>query len=96
MIVLYTDVLSEPLRPRPHPGVLAWLTGHDDEVFVTAISVGELLAGVRALPEGRRRTGLLDAVGTTLSIFADSILPYDEGAARRFAGLGLEVADPWG
>ena len=136
MIVLDTNVLSEPLRPRPDAGVVAWLSDLDDEAAITAISVGELLAGVRALPEGRRRSGLLDAVGTTLATFAAVVLPYDEAAARRFAelaelrrragrplsvedgmiaaiclehgaalatrnaadfaGLGLEVVDPWG
>ena len=136
MIVLDTNVLSEPLRPRPDAGVVAWLSDLEDEAAITAISVGELLTGVRALPEGRRRSGLLDAVGTTLATFAASVLAYDAGAARRcaeirdlrrragrplsvedgmiaaiclehgaalatrdtadFAGLGLEVVDPWG
>lgn len=87
MIVLDTNVLSEPLRPRPDAGVLAWLSSHADEMAITAISVGELLTGIRALPEGRRRAGLLDAVSATLATFAAAILPYDAAAADRYAEI---------
>jgi predicted nucleic acid-binding protein len=87
MIVLDTNVLSEPLRRQPDSNVLAWLTSLDEETVVTAVSIGELLTGVRALPEGRRRAGLLDAIDMTLQSFAGSVLAYDEVAARHYARL---------
>ena len=80
MIVLDAKVLSEPLKQQPDEHVLAWFASLDEEAFVTVISVGELLAGVRALPAGLRRAGLLEAIESTL---------------RAFAGLGLERIDPW-
>jgi toxin FitB len=135
MIVLDTNVLSEPLKQRPDEQVLAWFASLDEEAGVTAISVGELLTGVRALPAGRRRAGLLEAIEATLQSFSGSVLAYDEAAARQyarlqesrrgagrplaveygmiaaicvargttlatrntsdFAGLGLELVDPW-
>lgn len=64
MIVLDTDVLSEPMRLRPDARVLAWLTGLEEESAVTAVTVGELLTGIRTLPEGRRRDGLLGSAST--------------------------------
>jgi predicted nucleic acid-binding protein len=87
MIVLDTNVLSEPLKQQPDPQVLAWLASADEEAGVTSVSVGELLTGVRALPTGRRRAGLLDAIESTLRVFAGSVLPYDEAAARQYARL---------
>ena len=87
MIVLDTNVLSEPLKQRPDERVLAWLASLDEEAGVTAISVGELLTGVRALPSGRRRAGLLEAIESTLGAFAGSVLAYDEAAARQYARL---------
>jgi toxin FitB len=87
MIVLDTNVLSEPLKLRPDERVLAWLASLDEEAGVTAISVGELLTGVRALPVGRRREGLLEAIEATLRTFAASVLAYDEVAARDYARL---------
>jgi toxin FitB len=87
MIVLDTNVLSEPLKLRPDEQVLAWLASLDEEAGVTSISVGELLTGVRALPVGRRREGLLEAIEATLRTFAGSVLAYDEAAARHYARL---------
>ena len=87
MIVLDTNVLSEPLTQRPDERVLAWLTSLEEEAGMTAVSVGELLTGVRALPAGRRRAGLLEAIEATLRTFAGSVLAYDEAAARHYARL---------
>lgn len=87
MIVLDTNVLSEPLKQRPDEHVLAWFASLDEETGVTAVSVGELLTGVRALPVGRRREGLLTAIEATLGTFAGSVLAYDEAAARHYARL---------
>ncbi len=87
MIVLDTNVLSEPLKQQPNEHVLAWLTSLEEEAGVTAISVGELLTGVRALPAGRRRTGLLETIESTLMAFRGAVLAYDEAAARDYARL---------
>ena len=70
MIVLDTNVLSEPLKQQPDEHVLVWLASLDEEAGVTSVSVGELLTGVRALPAGRRREGLLEAIEATLRTFA--------------------------
>ena len=87
MIVLDTNVLSEPLKRTPDEHVLSWMERLDGATAVTAVSVGELLTGARALPEGRRRTELLDAVLSTLADFSGSVLAYDEPAAQHYARL---------
>lgn len=99
MIVLDTNVLSEPLRPAPDEKVLAWMASQTD-VAVTAISVGELLLGARRLPTGARRERLIAAVEGILS--GSRVLPFEERAARvyarmhesrRAAGHALSVED---
>lgn len=87
MIVLDTNVLSEPLKPSPAPAVLAWLERLDAPVAITAVSVGELLVGVSRLPEGRRRDGLARAIEALLAAHASRVLAYDAGAARRYAAM---------
>ena len=87
MIVLDTNVLSEPIRLKPDPLVIAWLAAEERPFYITAVAVGELLVGVRQLPAGKRRTGLLAAIEATLSAFSDRILPYDEPAARAYAEM---------
>ena len=48
MIVLDTDVLSEPMRQRPDARVLAWLTGLEEESAVTAVTAVEATLGTFA------------------------------------------------
>ena len=99
MIVLDTNVLSEPMRRHADAGVLTWLAGQSDTA-TTAVTVGELLVGVRALPAGKRRAGLLETVERALA--GQRILAYDQRAAREYAlirserrqaGKGLTVED---
>jgi hypothetical protein len=89
VIVLDTNVLSEALRPLPSPIVLDWLAAQDPlSVFTTAITQAEVLYGVQTLPAGRRRTRLLAAVEKMFAEeFEGRILPFDEDAARAFAGI---------
>ncbi len=59
MFVLDTNVISEMTRPRPDRGVLRWLEQTPrDALFLPAVVVAELLAGVELLPPGRKRDGL--------------------------------------
>lgn len=83
MIVLDTNVLSEPLRAEPSAQVLRWLAANPLAV-TTAISVGEVLNGVALLPDGLRKTRLADAIHRAIQD-ASAVLAYDEAAARVFA-----------
>jgi toxin FitB len=59
--LLDTNAISEPARPRPDSGVLAWLAAADeDSVFLSAITIAELRHGIQRLTDGKKRT-LLDA-----------------------------------
>jgi predicted nucleic acid-binding protein len=101
VIVLDTNVVSEAVRAQPSPAVMQWLERQDEPFAITTVTVGELLTGVRLLPQGKRRAGLLAAVELVLLRWAVT-LPYDEAAARIYAALreqaraqgrGLSVED---
>ena len=87
MIVLDTNVVSEPLKPAPNPAVLDWLNAQEPQtLFLTAVNLAELLAGVEALPAGRRRDALAQALSTQVfALFGGRILPFDAKAAQAFA-----------
>lgn len=87
MIILDTNVISEPLKPRPDAAVLRWLDLQSPAtLYVTTISQAELLAGVAALPAGKRRTELRRIIDKELvSLFADRILPFGERSAEAYA-----------
>jgi len=52
------NILSEPTKPVPNPGVLAWLRRNEREIAVDPIILGELRFGILLLPKGRRRARL--------------------------------------
>lgn len=85
--LLDTNVVSEWVRPRPEPDVVAWLEAVDeDEVFMSVVSFAELRRGVELLAPGRRRNQLSNWITDDLvARFHDRILDVD----RR-------VADAWG
>jgi predicted nucleic acid-binding protein len=87
MIVLDTNVVSEPLKPRPDAAVVRWLDRQAPAtLYLTAISQAELLAGVLALPAGKRRAELQSVLKNELvELFADRILAFGEGSAAAYA-----------
>lgn len=55
MILLDTNVVSEAMKPEPHPSVRDWLDAQAAEtLFFSSVTIAELLFGIRALPRGSR------------------------------------------
>jgi predicted nucleic acid-binding protein len=90
MILLDTNVVSEAVKPESHPSVRAWLDAQVAEtLFLPSITVAELLFGIGALPDGRRKDMLAARIDSLLDEFAGRILPFDTPAARRYADLAV-------
>lgn len=89
MIVLDTNVISELMRSLPHPNVVAWIAAQPrDDLYTTSVNEAELLYGVAALPEGRRRSGLATAVEALFAEeFSGRVLPFAGNAARHYAEI---------
>jgi len=76
--LLDTCVVSELSRPRPDPGVVAWMSGADVvSLHLSVITIGEVRHGTLRLPVGKRRTSLLD---------------WSEKLRRSFSGRVLHPA----
>lgn len=89
MILLDTNVVSEPLRPAPDVRVTEWIDAQALEtLFLSAITVAELRAGLALLPAGKRRTGLQESLVTrVLPLFSGRVLPFDLGCTKAYAEL---------
>jgi toxin FitB len=101
MILLDTNVMSEPLRQAPESRVIEWIDAQAMEtLFLSAITVAELRAGVALLPAGKRRAGLQENLEKrVLPLFAGRVLPFDLACTQAYAvlmakarGAGLAVA----
>lgn len=93
MILIDTNVISEPWKPAPEARVLAWLDAQLVEtLFLSAVTVAELRFGIAAMPEGKRRTLLQDRLeGEVLPLFSGRILPFDLDASAAYAALMAEA-----
>ncbi|RYX95032.1 MAG: type II toxin-antitoxin system VapC family toxin [Comamonadaceae bacterium] len=89
MIILDTNVVSEPMRATASPAVIEWLDAQASEtLYITAVSVAELLTGIEVLPTGKRKKELAKALAELMdTLFADRILAFDQAAAMEYAAL---------
>jgi hypothetical protein len=90
MIVLDTSVISEAMKPEANREVRAWLNEQVAEtLYLTSVTLAELLFGIALLPAGRRRNSLTRALEGLLELFGGRVLPFDTDAARHHAALAV-------
>jgi len=89
LILLDTNVISEPLRVAPDARVIQWLDDQPLEtVFISVVTVAELRYGVARLPNGRRRRALQERLETqVLPAFAVRTLAFELPATQAYADL---------
>jgi predicted nucleic acid-binding protein len=88
MYLLDTNIISELRRPRPHAGLIAWLSGiAPDQVFISAVTLGELQAGVENARQ--QDAGRAEIIESWIDSVAGSynVLPMHGGAFRCWAKL---------
>ena len=104
MLVFDTNVMSELMRQRPDPGVVAWIDAQASQtIWTTTISVLEICTGIEFLPDGKRKLALRKGFEVALlEVFDRRILTFDVMAARvaaliaeqrRQAGKSCEIRD---
>ena len=102
--LLDTHIPSELTRQNSAIQVVRWLdAANDEELYFSAISLGEILRGITVLPLSQRRDGLQEWLDFTLRPwFEGRILPVTVPIAegwgilsgeRRLKGRPLKVAD---
>jgi predicted nucleic acid-binding protein len=90
MIVLDANVVSEAMKPEPHPAVRSWLNDQAAEtLYLSSVTLAELLFGIAALPAGQRKDMLAQVLAGLSELFRDRVLPFDTQAARRYAELAV-------
>lgn len=89
MILLDTNVISEPQRQTPHARVIEWIDAQALEtLYLSAITVAELRAGIALLPLGKRRNSLHENLEKhLLPLFANRVLAFDLPCTKAYAEL---------
>lgn len=102
--LLDTNILSELIRPQPHPAVVHWLQAQPETAYYfSVVTLSELAFGVARLPEGQRKAQMQDWLSHDLQQrFIGRILPVSDTiglccgefrAIRQSCGRPLALAD---
>jgi predicted nucleic acid-binding protein len=88
MFLLDTDAVSELEKPKPNPGLLAWLETVDWlDLHLSVITVGEIWMGIAELPPGRKRRALEAMFDLIPDRFHNRIIPVDHAIAVEFGEI---------
>ncbi|KAA8825753.1 type II toxin-antitoxin system VapC family toxin [Bifidobacterium reuteri] len=91
MIILDTNVISEIVKKQPDEHVANWLRNQDaSNLATTTITVAELLAGIRRMPEGKRQKYTDATVKLALMTLEDRTFAFDTEAASDYARILVE------
>jgi len=97
-----TNVFSEATRRQPDRAVEAWLARHEPELYVSALTIGEIRYGIDRLPRGKRRDGLHAWLTRTCDILEGRILSVNTSVCHTWgqlrarweaAGISLSTID---
>jgi toxin FitB len=90
--LLDTNVVSEWVKPRPNPGVIAWTADVDeDRVFLSVVTLAQLRYAIERMPVSSRRKRLAEWLEQELPMrFEGRVLTIDATTADT---CGKVVAD---
>ena len=99
--LLDTNIISNITKPAPSEELIAWMSVQADEnLFISSLTVAEILRGVLEKPEGKKRKSLerwfVGPEGPQ-ALFAGRVLPFDEKAGliwARLMAVGTETGQP--
>ena len=88
MYLLDTNVVSELRKRKPHGAVVAWLEALDDsQLFVSAVTLGEIQAGIELTREQDPAKATELEAWLELLASTYNVLPMDAAAFRAWARL---------
>ena len=89
MILVDTNVVSESMRLRPDPAVVAWLDAQAwDSLYLCTPVLAELRYGIERLADGRRKAALMLAIDQIENdLYRGRIISFDQSAAANYGRL---------
>jgi toxin FitB len=86
-ILLDTNVVSEAMRRDPDAGVMSWLETHEENCFLSAMTLGEIAKGLELLDSTPKKRRLANAFADLQQSLEGRILDFDRSVALRWAAL---------
>jgi predicted nucleic acid-binding protein len=87
-----TCALSELTKPMVNPGLAMWFSEQSaDALYVSALSVGELVKGIELLSPSKRRRELVAWLGELRSTFSSRIVGVDDAIAALWGQMAARA-----
>lgn len=94
MYLIDTNVISELRKPRPHGAVVAWMQHIEDRhLFLSAVSVGEIQAGIELTREQDPDKAAVLEAWLEGVVATRAVLDMDAAAFRQWARLMHRQSD---
>lgn len=89
MIILDTNVISEPLRASADKNVTDWINAQDiGTLYLSTIAIAEVRYGIAIMQDGKRKELLHSNLEQrVLPLFENRILAFDLAASQSYAIL---------
>ena len=85
--LLDTCVISELVKKEPHPSVIRWMdTGDESKMYLSVLTLGEIIKGINKLPNGDRREKLQSWITNDLV----------QRFGSRLLEIDAEISMAWG
>jgi len=84
--------VSEPLRRRPEPAVIAWLARYDAELALPTVTIAEIAYGIARIHPAQRAKRLEQGLAAWRRRFADRIFGLTEEAALAYGEIMGEAS----
>jgi predicted nucleic acid-binding protein len=90
--LLDTNVIAELVKPTPNQHVVRWVdVCEEQQLYVSVLTIGELLRGIAKHPQPARQAVLAAWVNDQLvPRFADRIMPVSLAVMRTWADVTVE------
>ena len=85
--VLDTNIISEFVKKNANAGVIDWAQDHNEQLFITTVSIMELNYGIMRMPDGKRKGMLQEVINAIVEECADRVYPLDSFSAYLCAKL---------
>jgi predicted nucleic acid-binding protein len=99
--LLDTNIISNPLKPRPSASLIAWLEEQaDEDLFTCSLNLAEIWSGVLELPVGKKRREMeiwFTGPHGPQAFFRGRMLAFDKSAALvwgRLMSEGVKAGRP--
>ncbi len=87
MILIDTDVLSQPMRANGNTRVNDWIRANFDQIAIPVLAIAEIVYGIELIDDLARRQQLTNAWATIKMRFGDRFVPFDTAAAEAHGWL---------